>query len=110
MEKFAETPSSYPSPEVQELFRAILAIQNNEEASDFFRDLLTMAEVKEFANRWQMVKLLSQGKSYAQVAEALKTSTTTVTRVAYWLHHGCGGYKKIANLLYPATFIDSSHK
>lgn len=107
MEKFAETPLSYPSPEVQELFRAILALKNVKEASEFFRDLLTMTEIKEFANRWQMVKMLSQGKSYMDIAEKLNVSTTTVTRVAYWLYHGLGGYETIAKRLYQTKFKDS---
>lgn len=106
MEKFAETPRSYPSPEAQELFKAILALTSVKEASSFFRDLLTMAEIKEFANRWQMVKMLYRGRSYAEIAEKLNVSTTTVTRVAYWLHHGLGGYAKIAKQLYQTKFKD----
>lgn len=104
MEKFAETPLSYPTPEAQELFKAILELQTVKEAANFFRDLLTMAEIKEFANRWQMVKMLAAGKSYTDIAEKLKTSTATVTRVAYWLYHGLGGYQLIVSRLYPKQY------
>jgi len=41
-----------------------------------------------------MAKLLLRGWSYKRVAKELKVSTTTVTRVAYWLYRGCGGYQK----------------
>lgn len=104
MEKFAETPSSYPSGETKELFGAILAIRTHQEAANFFRDLLTMAEIKEFSHRWQMVKMLVAGKSYSDIAKKLKTSTATVTRVAWWLYHGCGGYRTIASRMYHTKF------
>lgn len=88
---------NYPTPEMQELFEAIVTIKDKKEAANFFRDLLTLAEITEFANRWQMVKYLVEGKlSYAAIAKKLNTSTTTVTRVAYWLKHGMGGYKAVA--------------
>lgn len=82
---------------MKELFHAILRIKTPDEASNFFRDLLTIAELKEFSNRWQVVKLLYQGHTYEAIAKRLMISTATVTRVAHWLHHGMEGYKTIAN-------------
>ena len=110
MEKFAETPASYPSAEQKDLFDAILSLESTKEAANFFRDLLTMAEIKEFANRWQMVKLLYKGWSYADIAQKLNVSTATVTRVAYWLDNGLGGYQEIAKRLYQIKFKDSLPK
>lgn len=102
-----DTPSSYPSPTVQDLFKAILSLENIDEATNFFRDLLTLPEIKEFANRWQMVRLLNTGKSYLEIANELKTSSATVARVAQWLHYGTGGYKTIAERVFPKKFKDS---
>lgn len=96
----ADVSGSYPTPEMQELYKAVMNLETPTEAAAFFRDLLTMAEIKEFANRWQMVKLLTQGNPYSEIAEKLKTSTTTVTRVAYWLNHGMGGYETVARRMY----------
>jgi len=98
MRKQSELTSTanYPTPEMKELFQAILSLKNEEEAIKFFRDLLTIAELKEFASRWQMVKLLLQGKSYLEIAQILKVSTTTVTRTASWLFNGLGGYQLVA--------------
>ena len=90
------TRQTYPSVESKELFKAILTLKNEAEAEAFFRDLLTLPELAEFSNRWQIVKLLIQEKSYGEIATKLKVSTTTVTRVAHWLHHGLGGYQLIA--------------
>jgi TrpR-related protein YerC/YecD len=92
-----QTSDSYPTRQMEELFTAILAIKNKQEAANFFRDLLTIPELLDFANRWQMVKRLLAGESYLTIAKDLKTSTTTVTRVAQWLHRGMGGYKLISS-------------
>lgn len=85
---------------MRELFTAILTLRNTKEAAHFFRDLLTIAELKEFANRWQMVKMINKGIPYASIAKKLSVSTATVTRVAYWLHKGFGGYKTIASRIF----------
>lgn len=95
MEPYGEVSSNYPTPEMKELFKAIHSLDTVEEISNFFRDLLTSAELKEFANRWQIVLLLAQGISYKEIALQLNVSTTTVARCAYWLNHGMGGYEKI---------------
>lgn len=91
------TSEDYPTPFMHQLFTAILTLKNESEASAFFRDLLTIAELKEFANRWQAVKMLEQGKSYVEIAAKLGMSSATVTRVAHWLNDGMGGYKKVAH-------------
>ena len=90
---------TYPDKKTKELFEAILKLKNKEEAIKFCRDLLTIAEIKEFSNRFQAAKLLNQGSSYLKVAEKLKMSTTTVSRVAHWLFRGRNGYKLILKRL-----------
>ncbi len=92
--------AAYPTSEMVALFNAIQEIRSDEEAANFFRDLLTIAELKEFANRWQMVKRLVRGESYLKIARDLHVSTTTVGRVAHWLNNGSGGYKAVASRLF----------
>lgn len=101
------TPSSYPTPAMRELFGAVLSLKNETEVKKFFRDLLTIPELTEFANRWQIVKMLYQKVPYEKIAKALRVSTTTVTRVAYWLNNGFGGYKAVADGLFETKFKDS---
>jgi len=76
------------------LAKAFLKLKNEQEVSNFLRDLLTIKELEEFANRLEMARLLKKGKSYKVIAKELKVSTTTVTRTAHWLFRGCGGYDK----------------
>lgn len=98
----------YPTKATQELFDAILTLKTRGEAANFFRDLLTIAEIEEFTNRWQMVKLLRKGNSYVTIARKLNTSTTTVTRVARWLHKGMGGYRLVADRIFGRAFSKKS--
>lgn len=77
------------------LSSAFLKLKTEQEVANFLRDLLTVKEFEEFANRLEMAKLLKQGLSYKRIAKKLKVSTTTVTRTAHWLFRGCGGYDKI---------------
>lgn len=86
----------YPTPQMTELVRAIMSLKNETEANNFFRDLFTIGELEEFANRWQIVKLLINKVSYAEIAKKLNTSTTTVTRIAQWLKRGTGGFSTIS--------------
>lgn len=89
----------YPTEDHLQLFKAILKIKNLKEASQFFRDLLTIKELDDFAQRWKIAKLLNKGLTYSEVAQKTKTSTTTVSRVAHWLRRGMGGYKLILKRL-----------
>jgi TrpR-related protein YerC/YecD len=81
------------TPQMEELFRAFLSLENKDEAEAFFRDLCTLAELDAMAHRWEVAQLLAQGLPYVEIAERTRASTTTVTRVAHWLKHGEGGYR-----------------
>jgi len=76
------------------LASAFLKLKTEQEVANFLRDLLTIKEIEEFANRLEMARLLKKGLSYKAIAKKLGVSTTTVTRTAHWLFRGCGGYEK----------------
>ena len=84
---------------MDDLYQAILKLKTPAEVAAFWRDLLTLKEINTFSKRWQMAKLLYQGVSYAKIAKKLKVSTTTVTRTAFWLKHGRGGYRLVLSSL-----------
>lgn len=83
------------------LIKIILSLKDEKEAANFLRDLMTLPEIEEFANRLELARLLLKGGSYQKIAKQTGVSTTTVTRVAHWLFKGCGGYwsvlKKLTN-------------
>lgn len=83
----------------ENLFEAILAIQDLGEARNFLRDLLTEEEIKEFANRWKVAQMLSKKISYSKIEKETGMSTTTIARISKWLNNGMNGYKQMIKKL-----------
>jgi TrpR-related protein YerC/YecD len=77
---------------LDQLAEAMLTLRTRDELRRFLRDLCTLSELEALAHRWQIVRLLDQGLPYLEIADRVHTSTATVTRVAWWLRHGAGGY------------------
>jgi TrpR-related protein YerC/YecD len=82
----------WQTPETDELLDAIVELPDREEAARFLRDLCTLGELHDLAQRWQVVRMLAEGRHYADVSHVTGASTATVTRIAQWLRHGTGGY------------------
>ena len=87
-------PIEWRSPAVDDLLDTIVALPDREAAERFFRDLCTLRELHDLAQRWQVVQLLDQGRPYAEISRETGASTATITRIAQWLHHGTGGYRE----------------
>jgi TrpR-related protein YerC/YecD len=87
------TDESWRTEEISELFRAILRLETPAEAEAFLRDLCTLGELRDMAQRWAVVRMLDQGLHYAEISHRTGASTATITRIASWLHHGEGGYR-----------------
>jgi TrpR-related protein YerC/YecD len=83
----------WKTPEVEALFEAILRLETVEETERFFRDLCTLNELRDLAQRWAVVRMLDAGLHYAEISRQTGASTATITRIASWLNHGEGGYK-----------------
>jgi len=84
----------------QELSEAFSLLKSKNEINNFLRDLLTLSEIKELSKRLRVAQLLNKKQfTYKEISEKVKTSTTTVTRVAHWLNHGKGGYRIVIKRL-----------
>lgn len=95
---FTQKEKYNPSGKLEKnLIRAFAKISSEKDAAALTRDLMTPQEIEEFANRLEIARLLYNGHSYQEIAEKIRVSTTTVTRVAHWLYNGCGGYWKVLN-------------
>lgn len=81
------------SPQTDDLLDAIVALPDRAAAARFFRDLCTLREMHDMAQRWQIVQLLELGRHYGEISRETGASTATITRIAQWFHHGTGGYK-----------------
>ena len=87
------------SEDSDELFRAILLLQDVAEAERFFRDLCTRRELEEMISRWAVARLLAGGQPYRQIHDATGVSTATISRINQWLRHGTGGYRSMLERL-----------
>jgi TrpR-related protein YerC/YecD len=90
------------TPEVEELLGAILRLEQLDETERFFRDLCTLTELRDMAQRWAVVRLLDAGLHYAEISRRTGASTATITRIASWLNHGEGGYRAMLDKLQAA--------
>ena len=90
----APTGEDWQTPETDELLDAIVDLDDRDEAARFLRDLCTLGELHDLAQRWQVVRMLADGHHYGEVSRETGASTATVTRIAQWLHHGTGGYAR----------------
>ncbi|MBI4276613.1 hypothetical protein HY629_02105 [Candidatus Uhrbacteria bacterium] len=88
---------NWKNKDTDRLFEAILRLKTVAECEDFFRDLLTLAEIREISTRFKVARMLDEKKRkpYWQIAKDARTTTATVTRVAHWLKAGMGGYRLI---------------
>lgn len=78
--------------ETERLFRAILSLRTEEECSRFFEDLCTINEKNAMAQRLEVARLLKDGVTYHEIAQATGASTATISRVNRCLLYGTGGY------------------
>ncbi|MEO5964787.1 MAG: YerC/YecD family TrpR-related protein [Candidatus Limnocylindrales bacterium] len=81
--------------ETDALIEAILRLDNRADAERFLRDLCTLGELRDLAQRWAVVRLLDSGMHYAEISRQTGASTATITRIASWLNHGEGGYRRM---------------
>jgi TrpR-related protein YerC/YecD len=85
--------ADWRSQDVEELIAAMLRLDDPDEAANFLRDLCTLGELRDLAQRWAVVRRLDAGEHYAAISRETGASTATITRIASWLNHGEGGYR-----------------
>jgi TrpR-related protein YerC/YecD len=84
---------TWQTEDTRALFETILDLDGVGEAERFFRDLCTMGELHDMAQRWAVARMLDEGLHYADISRRTGASTATITRIASWLNHGEGGYR-----------------
>ena len=67
------------SKEVEQLFEAILSLNDVKECYDFFEDVCTINELLSLAQRFEVAKMLREQKTYLEIAEKTGASTATIT-------------------------------
>ena len=85
--------------EVESLLDVLSALDDKDTLFALMEDLFTIREIKESSQRLAVARLLDQGWSYAQIAEATGASATTIARVSKCLGYGSGGYRAALDVL-----------
>lgn len=91
--------SKLRDPLIDNLFEAILLLENEEDCYRFFEDICTIAELKALAQRLEVAKMLEQDVTYGSIAEQTGASTATISRVKKSLNYGADGYKAVLQRL-----------
>ncbi|MBQ7064795.1 MAG: TrpR YerC/YecD [Firmicutes bacterium] len=88
------------SPEMDQLFIAILALEDLDECYAFFEDACTVNELLSIAQRFEVAKLLSEDVKYQDICQRTGASSATISRVGRALHYGQEGYAKAIERLH----------
>ncbi|MFD2760215.1 YerC/YecD family TrpR-related protein [Lentibacillus juripiscarius] len=85
--------------QLDQLFDAILSLQDREECYKFFDDIATMSEIHAIAQRLQVAKMLREGHTYSVIEEETNASTATISRVRRCINYGSDGYRIVLDRL-----------
>ena len=87
------------TPEVEELLRAFLLLDDADEAYALLVDLCTIREIQDMAQRLDVAGKLAAGEHYSAIQESTGASATTISRVSKSLNYGADGYARVLGKL-----------
>ncbi len=94
------------TPEVEALLDAFGTLDTTDELYTFLLDVATPREIKDFAQRLAVARLLDAGEHYSVIQGVTGASSTTVSRVSKCLHYGAEGYRTVIDRLGPLPSRD----
>lgn len=84
---------------LQQFYKAVLALEDEEECRKFFDDVATIKEVLDLSARLEVARLLDEGTVFSEISKATGASSATISRVNKCLTYGEGGYKTVLDRL-----------
>ena len=84
---------------IDDLFDAILSLQDKEECYQFFEDICTINELQAISQRFEVARMLRDHQTYLDIAEKTGASTATISRVSRALNYGFDGYDLVLSRL-----------
>ena len=82
-----------------QLFEAVLSLQDKEQCYKFFQDLCTVSEIKSMAQRLEVARMLNEGCIYETIVEKTGASSATISRVKRSLVYGEDGYNSVMDVV-----------
>ena len=87
--------SRLKSEQADNLARAILSLNTEEDCYRLFEDLFTIREIQDLSQRLEVARLLQAQSTYTEIVEKTGVSTATIGRVNRALNYGAGGYQYV---------------
>lgn len=81
------------------LYKAILELRDMDECRSFFETLCTIQELRSFAQRILVAKMLNEGCVYSRIVRETGASTATISRVNRSMSMGQNGYEAVFSRL-----------
>lgn len=91
--------SKLKSDEMDELFRAMLLLENVDECYRFFEDICTINELLSMAQRLSIAKLLKENRKWTEIEKETYASSATISKVSKCMNYGPSGYTMILDRL-----------
>ena len=82
-------------PRNENMYKAILSLENVEECMKFFDDLCTVSELMAMEQRYQVASCLDDGMIYNDILEKTGASSATISRVNRSLNYGTDAYRAV---------------
>lgn len=79
----------------EQLYKAIMQLQDEKECYEFFQDLCTVSELRAMEQRFEVASLLNDGMIYNDILEKTGASSATISRVNRSLSYGTGAYERL---------------
>ncbi len=83
------------SKEADDLFKAIISLNDLDDCYRFFEDLCTVKEIRAMSQRFEVAKLLINKKTYSEIEADTGASTATISRINRTLQYGADGYSVV---------------
>ena len=87
--------SRLQNEQADNLARAFLTLESDEDCYRLFEDLFTIREIQDLSQRLEVAQLLKSQATYTEIVEKTGVSTATIGRVNRALNYGAGGYQQV---------------
>jgi len=77
------------------LVATLRKLKSSKDLSALVDDLLSEEEILDLAQRIKIAKLILERRTYDEIAEKVKTSTSTVSKIGQIIKYGKGGLQKV---------------
>lgn len=82
-----------------DLINAFRQLKTDADSANFLQDILTANEIKNLSVRLRVAKLLLSGAPQRDIANNLKISTATITKINSWLNTKGEGFTRVIKKL-----------